>query len=54
MDDYSENIGILFIILCITSLIVLMFIISYYNLYRFKDCYDNSFKFPYCEKYKNY
>lgn len=25
-----------------------------YRLWQFKQCYDNSFELPYCEKYKNF
>lgn len=27
---------------------------SFYSLWQFKQCYDNSFELPYCEKYKTY
>ena len=54
MDDYNENIGCLFILLGICLIIFVIFTISYIRLARFKNCYDNSFKFHYCEKYKNY
>lgn len=30
------------------------FLIDYNDLSKFKKCYDNSFKFKYCEKYINY
>jgi len=54
MNDNNENIGYLFIILLGFTLLILSFIISYVRLARFKYCYDNNFKFNYCEKYKNY
>ena len=55
MDDYNnENLGYLFIVLCGFTLLIMAFVISYVKLARFKNCYDNNFKFPYCEKYKNY
>ena len=54
MEEYNENIGCLFILLIIFGAIILLFLTSYYNLYRFKKCYDNNFIYPYCENYKNY
>lgn len=54
MNDNNENIGYLFILLGGFTLLILSFIISYVGLARFKYCYDNNFKFNYCEKYKNY
>ena len=54
MDEENDNIGILFIILIGFSFIVIAFIYDYYNLKRFKKCYDNDFKYSYCTKYRNY
>lgn len=55
MDDFNnEGLGYLFIILGAVSLLIAAFILSYIRLARFKSCYDNNFKFHYCEKYKNY
>ena len=53
MDDF-ENYGYLYIILIGFGLILLFFIINFYDLSKFKKCYDNDFNFHYCEKYKNY
>lgn len=55
MEDFNnEGLGYLFIMLIAVGIMMLLFIVSYYNLYRFKKCYDNNFSFPYCENYKNY
>ena len=35
-------------------LITLFFLINYYDLMRFRKCYDNDFKLSYCNRYKNY
>lgn len=46
--------------LIIYGIIILLFIISiwfiynYYHLKNYNKCYDNDFKFNYCEKYKDY
>lgn len=52
--EKEEDIGYIAILITGISLIILSFIYSYFKLTRFKNCYDNDFKFPYCEKYKNY
>ena len=55
MEEFNnEGLGYLFLILAGFSLVMISFIISYYNLARFKNCYDNDFIFNYCSKYKNY
>lgn len=54
MDDYNENVGCLFIFLIIAFVFELLFVVSWYNLHRFKECYDNDFTLSYCHKYKNY
>lgn len=54
MDDYYEKIGCIFILLLIAFIIIIVFFINYYNLSKFKHCYDNEFKYQYCVKYKNY
>ena len=55
MDDFNnEGLGYLFIMLTIVGIMMLLFIVSYYNLYRFKKCYDNNFSYKWCENYKNY
>lgn len=54
MEDNEERIGCLFMLIGFCLFIFLVFAISYFRLARFKNCYDNDFKFPYCEKYKNY
>lgn len=55
MEEYNnESLGILFIILLGFSIILLGFIISYINLYRFRSCYNKDFEGKICEKYKNY
>ena len=53
MDDlyYDAICYLIFLIICV---ICVWFIWNYYHLQRFKSCYDNDFKFHYCEKYKNY
>lgn len=52
MDDYNDSWIFIFIIICL--LIFILFSVSYFKLLRFKKCYDNSFKFNYCENYINY
>lgn len=54
MDDYNENLGILFLILFGFSFIVIGFLINYYHLSKFKKCYDKHFNESYCVKYKKY
>ena len=54
MDDYNENLGCLLIMLVFVGVMMLLFLVSYYNLYRFKKCYDNNFSYTWCENYKNY
>jgi hypothetical protein len=55
MDDFNnEGLGYLFLILFGFSLILLGIVIDYFNLYRFKKCYENNFTMYYCEKYKTY
>ena len=55
MDRQDEAIiGLIFITIFGFILIFISFIISYLQLNRFKYCYDNGFKFEYCEKYRNY
>ena len=54
MDEYKEDIGYLFILLGVVGFIILFFLISYYDLVKFKKCYDNNFNLNYCEKYKSY
>lgn len=48
----NKNLG--FIILLGIVLIILFFLINYYDLIRFRKCYDNSFKLSYCNRYRNY
>ena len=52
--DENDRVGCLFILFGACLLIFIVFTVSYIRLARFKNCYDNNFKFPYCEKYKNY
>ena len=55
MDDFNnEGLGYMFIILIGFGVLILVFLINYYDLSRFKKCYDNDFKLSYCHKYKNY
>lgn len=55
MDDFNnEGLGYLFLILAGFSLIILAFVLSYVDLYKFKKCYDNDFTLKYCEKYRTY
>lgn len=54
MSDKPENLGVLFILLTITAIIISIFIISYVGLNNFKKCYDNEFRDVWCEKYRNY
>ena len=53
-NDYEENIGCLFFMLFAVGFMMLLFFVNYYNLYKFKKCYDNNFRYAYCENYKNY
>lgn len=48
----NKNLG--FIILLGMVLIILFFLINYYDLKRFRKCYDNDFSLSYCNRYKNY
>ncbi len=34
--------------------VIIMFLVACFNLYRFNQCYNNSFKLAYCENYKDY
>ena len=52
--EENENIGYLVIVLIGFGMLLLAFIISYVNLSRFRNCYDNNFKYKYCVNYKNY
>mgnify|MGYP003296286345 CR=1 FL=1 len=55
MDDFNnDGLGYMFIILFIFTCIIVIFLVNYYDLYRFKKCYDNDFIMSYCQKYKNY
>lgn len=54
MDEYNEGLGYLFIILGVFSLIIGIFIYNYYNLYKFKKCYDINFQSTKCVKYLDY
>lgn len=49
----KRYLGVLFMLLG-TALIVLGFLIEFYNLKQFKKCYNIEFNSTYCEKYKNY
>lgn len=48
----NKNLG--FIILLGVVLIILFFLINYYDLMRFRKCYDNDFNLSYCTRYRNY
>lgn len=54
MNEYGEYDGFLLIFLVIAFIFELLFVVSWYNLHRFKECYDNNFKYTWCENYKNY
>ncbi len=55
MDEYNnEGLGYLFIILGIFSLFIGIFLYNYYNLYKFKKCYDINFQDNKCIKYLDY
>lgn len=43
----------LLILLAYTLFIGVAFYATY-RLWQFKQCYDNSFELPYCEKYKDF
>ena len=49
-SEYS----IILLLLCGTFLIIVGFLMEFYNLQQFKKCYYKEFKGEYCEKYKNY
>lgn len=36
------------------TLIILFFLINYYDLMRFRKCYDNDFNLSYCTRYRDY
>lgn len=45
------------IIIGLLLICILFIAIAFYTTYRlwqFKQCYDNSFELPYCEKYKDF
>lgn len=47
-----RNLG--YVIILGVVLIILFFLINYYDLMRFRKCYDNSYTYDYCNKYINY
>lgn len=50
-NDDTLILSITIVGICLLFLIV---IINYYDLTKFKECYDNNFNLNWCEKYKNY
>lgn len=44
----------LMILLLIDILFLSIAFYSFYILWQFKQCRDNSFELPYCEKYKDF
>lgn len=42
------------IAIIIVSICIVLFAKAWYDLYRFRTCYDNNFKYAYCTHYKNY
>ena len=53
-DFNNEGLGWMFIILFIFSCFIIIFLCDWYDLSKFKKCYDNDFKLNYCSKYKDY
>ena len=45
---------IIYLFLLIYVIIVLIFIIELFMLYRYGKCVDNNFKLSYCKYYTNY
>ena len=45
---------IIYGIIILLFIILIWFIYNYYHLKIYNECYDNSFKYNYCEKYKDY
>lgn len=54
MNDFDEGLGYLFLILAGFSLVILAFVLSYIDLYKFKKCYDINFQNTKCTKYLDY
>lgn len=54
MDNEVESIGILFLIIIAFTFFIVLFCYNYYNLYRFKKCYDINFQSSKCQRYLNY
>lgn len=50
----KKEIYICYAILFIDVLMFICFILSAYNLYKYKQCYNNSFIFSWCKAYKNF
>lgn len=50
----DKNCRLVLILLLLTTLMIIGFLIEFYNLKQFKKCYNNNFKSKYCEKFKNY
>lgn len=51
MEDRDYTLVLL--LLTGTALVILGFLIEFYNLKKFEDCYKNNFNTKYCEKLKN-
>ena len=52
MDEEDKT--LIICVLCAFMCVVMAFIGSYYDLLRFKKCYENNFRYNYCKQYRNY
>lgn len=52
MTKDQKIIIILLLITCLLFIAIAFY--TTFRLWRFKQCYDNNFELPYCEKYKEY
>ena len=51
----SKKCNIIIIVILLISIIMFCcFFYMTFKLWRFKECYDNSFELSYCEKYKDF
>ena len=49
MDEFNnEGLGYMFMVLIGFSLLILVIVNYYDDLYKFKKCYDNDFSLSYC------
>ena len=54
MKNLEYDVGYIIIMVATFSVLIILFLLNYFNLTAFKNCYDNDFKYDYCRRYKNY